>query len=263
MMNELKVIHEQGVLGKEFKVYGDKANPLFLAKDVADWIDYNPKLLSQMLKSVDDEEKGHYNTMTPGGIQNTWFLTEEGLYEVLMQSRKPIAKAFKKEVKVILKDIRKHGMYMTDNLVEQTLNNPDLMIELLTNYKREKEVRKALEGKIEAQRPKVEFAEAVEVSKGSIPIGQLATLLNQKGAATGEKRLFAWMRDNGYLRTEKAYKNDPKQRYVDQGLLEIKLSTRLDHNNIVQKTRKTLVTSKGIIYFVNKFLVENKNSEVI
>lgn len=260
-MNELKVIHEQGVLGKEFKVYGDNENPLFLAKDVADWIGHTD--LSRMVILVDEDEKLKRTLYVSGQNREMWFLTEDGLYEVLMQSRKPIAKAFKKEVKVILKDIRKHGMYMTDNLVEQTLNNPDLMIELLTNYKREKEVRKALEGKIEVQRPKVEFAEAVEISEGSIPIGQLATLLNQKGADTGEKRLFAWMRNNGYLRTEKAYKNDPKQRYVDQGLFELKLSTRLDYNKIVQKTRKTLVTSKGIIYFVNKFLVENKNSEVI
>lgn len=109
MQNELTVINEQEVLGKDFKVYGTFENPLFLAKDVAEWIEHSD--VSTMLRKVDEEEKGTNNVCTLGGKQKAWFLTEDGLYEVLMQSRKPIAKSFKKEVKKILKEIRKTGSY--------------------------------------------------------------------------------------------------------------------------------------------------------
>lgn len=138
-MNELKVLNEQEVLGKHFKVYGTPEEPLFLAKDVADWIEHsNPRML---LQTVDDDEKGVRNVYTPGGMQEAWCLTEDGLYEVLMQSRKPIAKEFKKKVKEILKTIRKHGLYATDNVIDNILNNPDFGIELLTRLKEERAAR--------------------------------------------------------------------------------------------------------------------------
>lgn len=106
----LTVINEQEVLGKHFRIFGTINNPLFLAKDVAEWIEHsNPRM---MLQAVDDDEKGVRNVYTPGGAQESWFLTEDGLYEVLMQSRKPIAKSFKKKVKEILKSIRKNGAYI-------------------------------------------------------------------------------------------------------------------------------------------------------
>lgn len=113
MTKELTVIHEQEVLGKRFKVYGDVENPLFMAKEVAEWIEHSKT--SVMLNKVDEDEKGLNNVYTLGGIQNIWFITEDGLYELLMQSRKPIAKAFKKEVKAILKAIRRDGGYIATN----------------------------------------------------------------------------------------------------------------------------------------------------
>ncbi|GAB6656055.1 TPA: Bro-N domain-containing protein [Bacillus cereus] len=134
MTNELKVIHEQEVLGQEFKVYGSKEEPLFLAKDVATWIDYDKSSVNKMINTVDEDEKVRKIVPTLGGSQESWLLTEDGLYEVLMQSRKPIAKQFKKKVKEILKDIRNHGMYMNDNLLEKTLADPMFMVGLLTNY---------------------------------------------------------------------------------------------------------------------------------
>ena len=129
-MNELKVLNEQEVLGKQFKVYGTAEEPLFLAKDVAEWIEYDTSSINKMLANVDDDEKVRKNVPTLGGMQESWCLTENGLYEVLMQSRKPIAKQFKKEVKEILKTIRKHGIYATDNVIDNILNNPDFGIEL-------------------------------------------------------------------------------------------------------------------------------------
>lgn len=115
-MKELKVFKQQEVLSKEFKIYGDIENPLFLAKDVAEWIDYSESNVSKMLKKVDEEEKTVRTISTSGNYKTrVYFLTEDGLYEVLMQSRKPIAKQFKKEVKKILKQIRKDGYYLTKN----------------------------------------------------------------------------------------------------------------------------------------------------
>ena len=117
-MNQIEIINKQEVLGKEFKVYESFENPLFLAKDVAEWIDYSKDSkgnynVSAMLSKVDDDEKIKLNTNLNNVKvgSNTWFLTEDGLYEVLMQSRKPIAKAFKKEVKKILKELRTKGTY--------------------------------------------------------------------------------------------------------------------------------------------------------
>lgn len=125
MKEQLEIINQQEVLGKSFKIYGDFENPLFLAKDVANWIEHSNT--SKMLNSVDDDEKvkrnlgitNSYGQVGHGGVrENTehWFLTEYGLYEVLMQSRKPIAKQFKKEVKKILKEIRTTGTHTTNPL---------------------------------------------------------------------------------------------------------------------------------------------------
>src|SRR5574344_740988 len=106
-MEQLQIINQQEVLGKDFKIYGTKDNPLFLAKDVAEWIEHSKP--SMMLNSIDEEEKLKETLFTSGQNREMWFLTEDGLYEVLMQSRKPIAKQFKKEVKRILKQIRQTG----------------------------------------------------------------------------------------------------------------------------------------------------------
>lgn len=146
-MNELKVLNEQEVLGKQFRVYGTAEEPLFLAKDIAEWIEYDTSSINKMITNVDDDEKVRKNVPTLGGIQESWFLTENGLYEVLMQSRKPIAKQFKKEVKEILKAIRKHGIYATDNVIDNILNNPDFGIELLTKLKEERAARVEAERK--------------------------------------------------------------------------------------------------------------------
>lgn len=135
-MNELKVFNEQEVLGKQFRMYGTPDEPLFLAKDVAEWIEHSK--VSVILDGVDESEKVKVNNVYVDGRtggNGVWFLTEDGLYEVLMQSRKPIAKQFKKQVKDILKSIRKHGAYMTPDTLEQALTSPDFLIQLATNLK--------------------------------------------------------------------------------------------------------------------------------
>lgn len=250
-MNNLQVVEQREVLGKEFKIYGDFENPLFLAKDVAEWIEHSKS--DVMLKSVDDNEKVKVNNVYVDGRtggNGVWFLTEDGLYEVLMQSRKPIAKEFKKEVKKILKTIRQNGMYVTEKL----LDNPDLAIQAFTKLKEEREKRKALEIKIESDKPKVLFADAVETSKTTILIGDLAKIIKQNGVDMGQKRLFAWLRENGYLiKRNGADYNMPTQKSMEMKLFEIKETaiTHSDGHISVSKTPK--VTGKGQQYFINLF----------
>lgn len=130
MENELKIIDERELLGKQFKIYGDLENPLFLAKDVAEWIDYDISNVSKMVNNVDEDEK------LIARINNTsaTFLTEDGLYEVLMLSRKPIAKQFKKEIKKILKLIRKTGIYLENDTLNKIMSNPKELGKILCRY---------------------------------------------------------------------------------------------------------------------------------
>lgn len=249
-MNELKIIEQREVLGKEFTIYGDLENPLFLAKSVAEWIENSNT--SQMLNVVDENEKALYTMYRVDGSTNKqWFLTEDGLYEVLMQSRKPIAKQFKKEVKKILKTIRLNGMYVTDKL----LDNPDLAIQAFTKLKEERERRLQLEHEAEVNKPKVIFAGAVETSKTSILIGDLAKIIKQNGIDIGQKRLFDWLRENNFLiKRQGSDYNMPTQRAMDLGLFEIKETAITHSDGHITISKTTKVTGKGQVYFINKFL---------
>ena len=156
-MNVLQVIEQREILGKQLTMYGDFEEPLFLAKEVANWIDYSESNVSKLVAMVDEEEKVRNIITTLGGNQEMWFLTEDGLYEVLMQSRKPIAKQFKKEVKALLKNIRK-GMfseryisgtsqYSIEDIVRETICQvvPIIIKELEDRTEREKQAEKEIE----------------------------------------------------------------------------------------------------------------------
>lgn len=165
---ELKIIKEQQVLGRDFVIYGSIENPLFKAKDIAEWLDLTN--VTDMISRVDSDEVTKLNL---GGLQGECnFLTEDGLYEILMQSRKPIAKSFKIEVKAILKSIRKNGIYATDVTIEKMLNDPDFAISLLTKLKEEKTAR------IEAERKN---AILMHVNK-TYTMTEIAKELNMKSA---------------------------------------------------------------------------------
>ncbi|MGV9046259.1 phage antirepressor [Lactococcus lactis] len=155
-MNEL-----QNIDGFNAKIYGTAENPLFLAKDIAELIEHSRA--SEMLKTVDDDEKLMQPILASGQNRNMWFLTEDGLYEVLMSSKKPQAKVFKKKVKEILKTIRKHGAYMTNEVIEKTLTSPDFIIQLATKLKEEQEVRLELEK--ENSQLSLDLAEATEKTR--------------------------------------------------------------------------------------------------
>ncbi|MGL4655725.1 MAG: phage antirepressor [Sarcina sp.] len=258
MSNELQVINEQEVLGKEFRVYGTVEKPLFLAKDVANWIEHSN--LTMMLRNIDEDEKVLNNVYTLGGNQEMWFLTEDGLYEVLMQSRKPIAKAFKKQVKEILKSIRKNGAYMTDNALEQAIENPDFMIGLLQNLKKEKEEKKRLQEendklvvKIEEDAPKVTFADRVIKSGDNILVRELAKILSDEGFTIGERRLYTQLREWGYICKNST---ESTQRAMNQKYFIVDVRT-INTVYGIKETKTTKVTPKGQIRIVERTLKEN------
>lgn len=256
-MNELKLIEQRKVLGKEFRIYGDFENPLFLAKDVAEWIEHSNSRM--MLQAVDENEKLCVNNpYALQGQQEQWFLTEDGLYEVLMQSRKPIAKEFKREVKQILKTIRKHGLYAKEEL----LDNPDIAIAAFKALKEEREARKALEAENKQMQPLALFAKSVSASDTSILIGDLAKLLKQNGYDTGQKRLFEELRRRGFLMKSGSSKNLPTQKSMELGLFEVKESTINNPDGSVRVTKTTKVTGKGQVYFVNLFLGKQVEEKV-
>ncbi|NDO47020.1 Bro-N domain-containing protein [Clostridium sp. MD294] len=154
-MNVLQVIEQREILGKQLTMYGDFEDPLFLAKEVAEWIEN--KQPTQMVELVDEDEKLKCIINTSGQNREMWFLTEDGLYEVLMQSRKPIAKQFKKEVKTLLKNIRKRmfspnyisgtSPYSIEDIVRETICQvvPIIIKELEDRTEREKQAEKEME----------------------------------------------------------------------------------------------------------------------
>ena len=237
-------------------MYGDFENPLFLAKDVAEWIEHSNS--TEMLRGVDENEKLNSTILSAGQRREVTMLTEDGLYEVLMQSRKPIAKEFKREVKQILKTIRKHGLYAKEEL----LDNPDIAIAAFKALKEEREARKALEAENKKMQPLALFAKSVSASDTSILVGDLAKLLKQNGYDTGQKRLFEELRQRSFLMKAGSSKNLPTQKAMELGLFEVKESTINNPDGSVRVTKTTKVTGKGQVYFVNLFLGKQVEEKV-
>lgn len=230
-------------------------SPWFLAKDVCECLDINNS--RQALARLDSDEKNSVilNDGTPGNPEKG-IVNEYGLYSLVLSSRKPSAKAFKRWIThEVIPAIRKHGAYMTGETLEQALTSPDFLIRLATELKTEQEARRLAEQKIEADKPKVLFADSVAASHGSILVGELAKLLNQNGIDIGQNRLFNWLRENGYLICRKGTDyNMPTQRSMEMQLFNIK-ETAITHSDGHVSISKTVkVTGKGQLYFVNKFL---------
>jgi len=224
--------------------------PWFVAKDVCEILEItNPTMALQRL---DNDERAKFNLGRQG---ETNIVNEPGLYTLILGSRKPEAKQFKRWIThEVIPAIRKHGAYMTSETIEKVLTDPDTIIKLATNLKEERAKRMAAEALVEKQKPKVVFAKAVETSDDTILIGQLAKILAQNGVKIGQNRLFQWMRDNGYLGKKGAHYNEPTQYSMDLGLFEVKERTVNNPDGSIRITRTTKVTGKGQIYFVNKFL---------
>lgn len=201
-MNEIQVLQRTTLLGKELTVYGNAENPLFLAKDVAEWIEFDINQVGKMLQTVDDDEKLTVTLLRSGQNRQVWMLTENGLYEVLMQSRKPIAKQFKKGVKAILKEIRTKGGYMavkSDDTPEEIMAKAILLAN--STIERQKERISVLETEknlVEEQNrlmaPKAAYFDNVLQSEGLITTNIIA---NELGMSA--KKLYKILKDLGVL----------------------------------------------------------------
>ena len=255
-MNELKIF-ENAEFGQVRTVTIDN-EPWFVGKDVAEALGY-AKARNAIASHVSDEDKKDAPIQgTPGGMQTMTMINESGLYALIFGSKLEAAKRFKHWVtSEVLPAIRKHGAYAVDEL----LNNPDMAIKAFTALKEERERNELLQADNARMKPKEIFADAVSASKQSILIGELAKLLKQNGYDTGEKRLFKYLRDNGYLIRRKGTDyNAPTQRSMEMGLFEVKETavTHSDGHTTINKTTK--ITGKGQQYFINKFLDNSKRA---
>lgn len=230
------------------------SQPWFVAKDVCDILELASMHTS--LRILDEDEKGVHTMHTPSGNQEMTIISEPGLYSLILRSRKPEAKAFKRWIThEVLPSIRRHGVYATESVVDAMLADPETMIRTLTALKEERAKRAKLEKQAQANAPKVLFADAVASAKTDILIGDLAKILRGNGVDTGQRRLFEWMRENGYLIKQRGSSwNMPTQKAMDMGLFRVKESvvTHADGHTTVNRTTK--VTGRGQTYFVNKFL---------
>nr|DAI63938.1 MAG TPA: repressor domain protein [Caudoviricetes sp.] len=242
--NPIQVLKQTELLGHQFTVYGTAENPLFLTKEVADIIEYSASNSSKLTNLVDRDEKVRNIITTPGGNQEVWLLTEDGLYEALFQSRKPIAKEFKKGVKEILKTIRKTGGYIAtkqDDTPEEIMARA--LIVAQETIKRKEERLKQLEEKNAKLQPKADFAETAFKAEGKVDIGQAAKILN---LGFGRNTLFKKLKEVGVFFKDR---NEPKQKYIDAGYFEMTLLPpihRDSHPDILYQ--KVLCKPKGLAY---------------
>lgn len=206
---QIQIIANKEILGEEIKIYGTIDNPLFLARDVAEWLDYSMDKVGQMLKYIDEEEKLTLPIFYSGQVRNMWFLTEDGLYETFMQSRKPKAKQFKKEVKAILKQLRKVGVVMSNDTVEKLMKDPSFIISLLNQVKEYQE-------QIAKDKPKIEFYNLMIESNDSFDMKKSAKLLDFENI--GRNRLYALLRENKILMKD----NEPYQNYIERNWFKVK-----------------------------------------
>lgn len=228
--------------------------PWFVLKDCMSILDLgNP---TETVKMFDDDEFSTTEVIDSiGRRQQAYIISEPGLYRLVMRSRKPEAKEFQRWVThEVLPSIRKHGAYMTESTLEKAVTEPDFLIRLATQIKQERAEKEKAQAQVERMRPKALFADAVETSKTSILVGDLAKVLKGNGVDIGGTRLFAWLRDNGWLMKTGSSRNMPTQKSMELGLFEIKETTVVhsDGHTTINKTPK--VTGKGQTFFVNKFL---------
>lgn len=248
-MKELQIFNSEEF--GEIRTVSINDEPWFVASDICRALDIQN--VTQAVQKLDDDERSMFNIGRQG---NANCVNEYGLYSLVLASRKPEAKKFKRWIThEVIPSIRKHGGYIAgqDTMTDDQLLAKALLVAQSKIAERDQIIAKKQE-RIEQMKPKALFADAVSASKHSILIGDLAKLICQNGYLIGQKRLFQWMRENGYLMTQGSSYNRPKQRYVEQGLFEIKESTINNPDGSVRITITPKVTGKGQVYFVNKFL---------
>lgn len=256
-MNELTVFENKDF--GQIRIFAKDGKNLFCGKDVAEALSYKrpADAISAHCKGVCE-----IPTPTAGGVQKMKYITEGDLYRLIAHSELPSAEKFESWVfDEVLPSIRKHGAYLTDEATDALFSSPDTFAKLAVKWRDERHARLAAEEeararqqKIEADAPKVLFADSVAASKSEILVGELAKILKQNGIDMGQNRLFERLRKDGYLINRKGTDwNMPTQRSMDLGVMRIKETsvTHADGHVTVSKTPK--VTGKGQVYFINRY----------
>ena len=224
----------------------------FVGKDSAMVLGY-ADAFGALKKHVDEEDKLVCQIDSAGQKRDVTVINESGLYSLILCSKLPGAKRFKRWVTAeILPSVRTHGAYMTPEVIERTLTDPDYIIQLATTLKMEQQKRRALEEKVKADAPAVFFAEAVTGADTNILIRDMAKLLAQNGADIGGNRLFEVLRRDGYLIKSGSDYNMPTQKAMELGLFFVKETPRIAKEGAVID-RTTKVTPKGQKYFINRY----------
>lgn len=252
-MNDLQIFNSPDF--GQIRTIQQNGEAWFVGKDVAQALGYS-QTAKAVREHVKDNHKGMSVLDTPGGKQETTIIDEAGLYSLVMRAKTEKAEAFQEWVTgEVLPAIRKHGGYLTPDKIEQALTDPDTIIKLATTLKEERAARQQAEASLQAAKPKVLFADAVSASDSTILIGDLAKILKQNGYNTGQKRLFQWLRDNGYLiKRQGTDYNSPTQRSMELGLFRVKETPIIHADGHVTVNKTVKVTPKAQIYFANKFL---------
>lgn len=232
----------------------EEGEPWFVLKDCMSILGLgNP---TETVKMFDEDEFSTAEVIDSiGRRQQAYIICEPGLYRLVMKSRKPEAKEFQRWVThEVLPSIRKHGAYMTQQTLDKALTSPDFLIQLATRLKEEQEKVKELE-------PKARFADAVAASDGTCLIGELAKMLRQNGLDIGQNRLFAQLREDGYLGKTGSNRNVPTQKSMDLGLFRIKETAITHSDGHVTINRTAKVTGKGQTYFVDRYCPKKTQDE--
>ena len=221
----------------------------FVAKDVCDILEIDD--VSKVMERIDADEKLIRKVFVSGQNRDMWLVNESGLYAMVLRSIKPEAHKFRKWITSdVLPSIRKHGVFMTPEKIEEVLSDPDVIINIATQLKEEREKRLALQAKVEEDRPKVEFAEAVNESVNTISISELAKLIKKSGVDMGRDRLFKQLRKDGFI---VKYGREPTQRSLIHGFMEVKEDVYEDQRGFSRVSVTPRVTGKGQRYFVGRY----------
>lgn len=231
--------------------------PYFVGKDVAHILGYS-QTAKAIRGHVDNDDKGVSVLDTPGGKQNTTVINESGLYSLILSSKLPTAKEFKHWVtKDVLPSIRKNGDYMTDQKAYDITHNPDSLADLLLQAGKQ---LKRKDAQISELKPKAQFADQISKSNDTILVRDLAKLLYKNGIAIGQKELFRWLLEKGYL-IRKANGYTPTQKAVELKVMEVRETPVVHRYTQSTVSFTTLVTTKGQQYFINKFIKANSAME--
>ncbi len=256
-MNEIQIFQHEQFGSIRSIVINDE--PWFVGKDVAQVLGYSntKKALADHVDAEDKKQGDGVTIRDPmGREQSPTIINESGLYSLVLSSKLPTAKQFKRWVTAeVLPTIRKTGGYVSNEELFLNTYLPNADEATRNMFSATLAVINDLNSKIEADKPKVLFADAVAASETSILVGELAKLIKQNGVDIGQNRLFKWLRSKGYL----TQTNEPTQRSMDMKLLEVVERTVNNPDGSVRITRTTKVTGKGQTYFINKFLGGQKN----